>query len=439
MARARTARALTVWMNGERVATWTQALHGVEELAYAPEWLEAPAARPISLSLPLGARDMVFRGQPVSFYFDNLLPDSAQVRTRLQVRFAARSARPFDLLAEIGRDCVGAIQLLPDGEKPGKIKIIEGTRLTDSGVEQMLNTTLGRGPALATTDDFRTSLAGMQEKTALLWHRDRWWRPEGTTPSTHILKLPIGFAVQGIDLRTSVENEWLCAQILRAFGADVAECSMAQFGEHSVLVVKRFDRRLAADKSWIVRLPQEDICQALGVSGGQKYQADGGPGIQRIMRLLLGSDRAASDRREFLQTQLLFWMLCALDGHAKNFSIFLGAGGAYRMTPRYDVLSAHPVIGNTRGKLSPRKVKMAMSVTGQRPRYHWHLMQRRHWEETARLCGMASEFPSILTELVERTPEVVERVGALLPKSFPDAVAMPILDGLRRAARMLAG
>jgi serine/threonine-protein kinase HipA len=177
----------------------------------------------------------------------------------------------------------------------------------------------------------------------------------------------------------------------------------------------------------------------MGVAAGQKYQADGGPGIQRIMRLLLGSERAASDRREFFRTQLLFWMLCALDGHAKNFSIFLDAGGAYRLTPRYDVLSAHPVVGNTRGKLSPKKVKMAMSVSGQRPRYHWHLMQQRHWEATARVCGLASEFPIVLAELVERTPEVLERVVALLPGSFPDAVATPILDGLRRATRALAG
>lgn len=439
MARPPLKRALSVWMNGEHVGTWTLPTHGLETFAYSPEWLEADGTRPISLSMPLGPVGSVFRGPVVTSFFDNLLPESSAVRTRIQARFSARSSRAFDLLAEIGRDCIGAIQLVPNGEAPGTVKKIQGIRLTDSGVEKLLADSLGATHTFGTSEDgaFRISLAGMQEKTALLRHGGRWLRPSGATPTTHILKLPIGRAPQGIDLTTSVENEWLCATILRAYGIDVASCTMDRFGDYRVLVVERFDRRLAPDKSWIVRVPQEDLCQATGTPASNKYQADGGPGMESIMRLLLGSTQPETDRRNFFRTQMAFWLLCAVDGHAKNFGVFLDAGGAYRLTPVYDVLSAYPVLGKTRGRLSPKKVKMAMAVEGRRRHYRWHLIQRRHWEETARQCGLANEFAALVGELVELTPEVVKQVSAKLPADFPDDVATPMLKGLQSANKLL--
>ena len=129
-------------------------------------------------------------------------------------------------------------------------------------------------------DAFRISLAGAQEKTALLWHKGAWHRPTGATPTTHILKLPIGVSPQGIDLSTSVENEWLCAQIVREYGIPVAPCRIETFGERKTLVVERFDRQLAADGAWWLRLPQEDFCQSTATPPALKYENDGGPGIR---------------------------------------------------------------------------------------------------------------------------------------------------------------
>ncbi len=439
MARPSKTRALSVWMNGERTGTWTQRANGAEEFAYAAEWMASGEARPISLSMPLAPDGAVYKGSVVTSFFDNLLPDTRQVRERLQSRFGTASARPFDLLAEIGRDCVGAVQLLPDGEQPPDVKTIDGRRLTPAQIERlltgMLNPSLGKSERL---EDFRISLAGAQEKTALLRRNGKWLSPLGATPSTHILKLPIGTGGHGIDLSTSVENEWLCAEILRAFGVAVANCRMDQFGEQKVLVVERFDRRLSSDKSWILRLPQEDLCQATGTPGGRKYESDGGPGNQTIMNLLLGSARAGEDRLDFLRTQILFWMLCAIDGHAKNFSLFLEAGGRFRLTPRYDVFSAYPVLGTTRRKLSPKKVKMAMAVAGTSRHYLWQSILRRHWEETAQRCGMGHALKSLIDELIDRTPQVIDHVGELIPSGFPDAVAEPILSGLRKSVAKLA-
>ena len=433
MARPSKSRALSVWMNGERVGTWIAHPSKGDEFRYAPEWLTAEVGRPISLSMPL--RPTEYKGEIVTAYFDNLLPDSRRIRDRIQHYFGASSSSAFALLAEIGRDCVGAIQLLDESAPAPDVRAIEGTPLTRKGVERLLTDMLRATPGGAQdNDDFRISLAGAQEKTALLRLNGTWMRPTGSTPTTHILKLPIGTGGGGIDLTTSVENEWLCAEILREYGIPVARCSMDRFGEQEVLVVERFDRRISSDGARIIRLPQEDLCQATGVPSDRKYEADGGPGIRTIMDLLLGSSRADEDRRDFFKTQLLYWLLCAIDGHAKNFSLSLEAGGGYRLTPRYDILSAFPVLGRSSRMLSPKKVKMAMAAQGKSRHYLWHSILGRHWEETARRCGLGSVFRSLVEELLDRTPAVVDSVAARVPKGFPDSVASPILEGLRSSA-----
>jgi len=431
---------LGLWMNGERVGRWTVPPSGVHELAYDAAWLASPAARPISLSLPLRPATEAYRGERVEAFFDNLLPDAKRIRERMRRHFKAASARPFDLLAEVGRDCAGALQLLPEDEPPAHGKRIRGEPLSEAQVERLLaGITAGPlGQDDERDEELRISIAGAQEKTALLFHKDRWMRPLGATPTTHILKLPIGAVPRGIDLSTSVENEWLCAQILKAYGLPVAECVIERFGAQQVLVVERFDRRLAEDGSWFIRLPQEDLCQATATPPSRRYENEGGPGIRSVMELLLGSSAAAPDRANFLRAQLVFWLLCGIDGHAKNFSVFLEAGGGYRLTPFYDVLSAYPVVGSGRGKLSRKKVKLAMAVEGKNRRYLWDGIARRHWNETACRCGFARDAESLVEELIARTPAVVEQVQARMPKGFPRAVAQPILEGLRTAARRLA-
>ncbi len=426
-------------MNGERVATWTMPSRGPQELTYAEAWLESDA-RPLSLSMPTGPVGTAYRGDIVERYFENLLPDGRAMRERIRLRFGARSSSSFDLLSEIGRDCIGAVQLLPDGDSPQDVRTIRAKPLRSTDIERVLRD--ASSPVAlqgsGTLDDFRISLAGAQEKTALLRSGRRWLLPLGATPTTHILKLPIGEAAHGIDLGTSVENEWLCARVLQAFGIQVAACSMQRFGAQLALVVERFDRRWSADGSWILRLPQEDLCQATGVGREQKYEEKGGPGIRRILEILLGSARAEQDRLDFLRTQILFWMLCAIDGHAKNFSLFIEQGGRYRLTPRYDVLSAFPVLGRGSRKLSPGKVKMAMAVEGKSRHYVWQTIQRRHWEQTARRCGLGAVWPDVVDALIERTPAALAQVSAELPADFPASVADPILGGLEKSAKLLA-
>ena len=130
MARPSKTRGLDAWMNGELVGRWTLASRGRHEFRYAAGWLSSPAARPISLSMPLRLPDSPYKDERVEAYFDNLLPDSLEIRRRVQSRFGTRSTAPFDLLTEIGRDCVGAIQLVGPDVEPGDVHRIESDALS---------------------------------------------------------------------------------------------------------------------------------------------------------------------------------------------------------------------------------------------------------------------------------------------------------------------
>jgi len=435
MGRRRKSARLTLWMNGIAVGTWEIDSAGRHILAYDEGWLQSERGRPVSLSMPLRPA-AAYSGDVVRNFFENLLPDNRLIRERLQARFHARSTSAQDLLAEIGRDCVGALAILPEGEFPDGFDRIEGVPLTEVQVEQALERVTVDGRH-GDEDDFRISIAGAQEKTAFLWSGGRWMRPTGATPTTHIFKLPLGVPPSGIDLTTSVENEWLCARILAAYGVPVALGDIARFGERAVLVVPRFDRHPSSDGRWLLRLPQEDFAQVCGVGPDAKYEADGGPGIASILERLLGSTQAAADRLDFFRTQVLFWMLAAIDGHAKNFSVFIEPRGHFRLTPRYDVLSAYPVLGHGKGKLAPEKIRMAMAVRGANRHYRWREIRRSHFEQTARDCGLGSSVRAVIDELIERTPEVIQQVGAAIPPGFPDWVGTSILEGLRRAAQRL--
>ena len=441
MGRRAHTRRLDVWMNGELTGHWSlPAGNGQMEFVYALSWLESPSARAISLSMPLRPSNEPYR-DPVSAYFDNLLPDNRAIRERLRRRFHAGSTEPFDLLSEVGRDCVGAVQLLPEGAIPEGLQRIEGRAVSADQIGQllseMLSSTFGHQDA-QDDDAFKISLAGAQEKTAFHRNGDAWMVPHGTTPTTHIFKLPMGIRMDGIDLSTSVENEWLCSEIVREFGVDVAQCRMESFGDFRVLVVERFDRRLASSGAWWLRLPQEDFCQATGTPPGLKYESDGGPGMRRIMDVLLGSADAEKDRLSFFRTQILFWVLGAIDGHAKNFSIFLEAGGSYRLAPLYDVLSAYPVTGRGHGKLPLQKIKMAMAVYGANRHYEWSRIEPRHWVETGRRCGIAEESTRrLMNEIGESAEGVLEQVGQRIPSSFPESLQEAIFIGVKSAAQRL--
>ena len=421
-------QSLNVWLNGVQIGTWS--IGREHSFQYSEDWLESPLKRSLSLSMPLTSGKYRYSGKVVEDYFDNLLPDSMDIRRRIQARFRLGDSKAFNLLSEIGKDCVGAVQLLPEGESPTGIDTIKGRELGDKDLESLLDAQLRTDISDFDADEFRISLAGAQEKTAFLFHNDTWMVPSGAVPTTHIFKLPLGMIAGGtVDMHDSIENEWLSLHILKAFGLKTAECSIKQFGSQKVLCVKRFDRLLSNDGHRILRLPQEDFCQATGVSGALKYESDGGPGMKKVLNLLSGSEHSENDRYDFLKSQIIFSLLAAPDGHAKNFSIFLGAGDRFYLTPFYDVLSVYPVLGKS---IHPSKLKMAMAVRGESGKvYGWNRIFGRHWLRSAEECGISRSFcNSILEEVGDKTPSVIKQLHSELPEDFPAETADKIFQGM---------
>lgn len=442
---ARRARALDIWMNGLYVGQWERVPGGLDRLSYDPAWVASNEGRPLSLSLPFTRghgpdQTVPLRSEAVAAYFENLIPDNQRILARLRDRNGAASTNAFDLLAAIGRDCAGAVQLLPAGESPGDVRSIDAEPLTESDVARILRETTASGPiASRDREVFRLSIAGAQEKTALLLHQGQWHIPKGATPSTHIFKLPLGIVGNlRADMKDSVELEWLCMEIAREFGLPVAAVQIGSFEDQKALIVERFDRRLARDGSWWQRIPQEDCCQALGLPPSSKYEADGGPGVRKIMDLLLGSEHAEADRLMFFKTQLLFWLMAATDGHAKNFSIHLLPGGGYRLTPLYDILSTYPIQGRGNNQLDPRRAQLAMAVESKNSHSFIYEIHRWHWVTMAGRLGLEGDTGALIEEMIQTTFSAIEKVGGRLPEGFPQAIFDSVAAGMRAAAQRLA-
>lgn len=424
MSRTKTYAPLNVYMNGRQVGILSKSPGGETRFSYAPDWLGWSGAMPVSLSLPLQERP--HSGGAVISFFDNLLPDSVAVLKSIAERVGANGIDAYSLLSAIGRDCVGALQFIPEGVEDDINKAEDAIPLDDGKIEGILKN-LGRAPlGIETEGGFRISLAGAQEKAAFLRKDGQWCQPLGMTPTTHIFKPQIGTietSTGRIDLTQSVENEFYCLKLLSAFGLDVAHAEMGQFGEKKVLIVERFDRLKRKDGS-ILRLPQEDMCQALGISPTLKYQNAGGPRLVDILGLLARSDTPREDQRSVFMAQMLFWMIGATDGHAKNFSLFIRPNNQMALTPIYDVISAQPMFDAR--QIPHKDFRLAMSL-GRKPHYKIQEIQRRHFHQTAvkaqledAEAGQEIGFTAQIIKTIEQKFDTAfEKVLTQLPNDFP--------------------
>jgi len=423
---------LNVFLNSRLVGQLRRETSGAISFQYDQSWREWESALSVSLSLPM--REQPYIGAPVLAVFENLLPDNERLRRQIAARARAEGTDAYSLLAAIGHDCVGALQFLPRDSQPAAAGAIDAVPVSDRGITAILDN-LATAPLGITEDEsFRISIAGAQEKTALLRWNDRWYKPRGTTATTHIFKPSIGKLPNGVDLTASVENEYLCLKILRELGLPATNADMKTFDDRRVLIVERFDRLWTQDKR-LLRLPQEDCCQALSVPPNLKYESDGGPGIPEIVRLLRGSDEAVSDQRSFLKASIVFWLLGATDGHAKNFSVFLSPGGRFHMAPLYDVISAQPSVDTK--QILWKQFRLAMAF-GTKPHYQIRQIAPRHFFQTAAKAGVGRQvIESIIQELLDGTSAAVDSVLSKLPKKFPGQVASSVAAGIRRRLLLL--
>ncbi len=432
MARSRTHPPLSVYLNSRPVGRLRKAASGAVDFQYDDSWLSWGNAFPISLSLPL--REDRYIGAPVTAVFENLLPDSPDILRKVAERAHTDGFDAFSLLSAIGRDCVGALQFLPEDMEPGPAGGIDARPVTDDEVATLLGSLASSPLGIGEDEEFRISLAGDQEKTALLHWQGHWHIPHGTTATTHIFKPEIGKRSDGVDLSLSVENEHLCTSLMNALGLPTAGTAITSFGNRKVLVVERFDRLWTKDKR-LLRLPQEDCCQALSVPPTRKYESDGGPGLSGLIGLFASSDKPLHDQRLIMKAAIVFWLLAATDGHAKNISLFLHPRGRFSVTPFYDVMSAQPLYDAK--QLRRRQMKMAMAV-GKKRHYPVHKIAPRHFLQTAEACGMGeSIIRGIFTDLQNQSEKAIADTVDSLPEGFPAALTDSIVGGYRSRLRLL--
>lgn len=432
MGRKRRSHSLDLYVGSSKIGIYTHAATGATSFRYDDSWLGSDRSFPVSLSLPLS--DRVWTGDAIASVFDGLLPDDQTVREAIAGRKGANSAGTFDLLTAIGRDCVGTLRFVPEGEDPGDPTKMTYRSIDDAEIARRL-ASLAQAPLGMAAhreedrgeEDFRISIAGMQEKTAFLYTGDGWQLPLGATPTSHIFKPAIRDRPDGADFSDSPWNEWFCLKLCAGFGLTSADAAVWHFDKKSVIVVERFDRRW--QDGVLYRLPQEDLCQALGVPPSRKYESDGGPGILAVLRLLNQAANPRTDRLTFFKAQIIFWLLAAIDGHAKNFSVFLTPGG-FSLTPMYDVMSAAPY-----PELTPQKIKLAMAI-GDNRHYRLQEIVPRHFYQLGRTASFAEEdidqmfgdVQQALDRLLEDAATAADEAG--MPTKTRDA----IVDGVRARA-----
>lgn len=377
-------------MGGQLVGTLDAADRRSLRFTYGPDYAAGPASTPLSVSMPL--RVSPYLHATIHPYLWGLLPDNDRVLERWAREFGCSPTDVAGLLRGVGGDVAGAAQYVvpdttPEESLPGDVEW-----LSDDDVAQFLRDLRRDTTTWRPHPEGRWSLAGAQAKIALLYDRsaDRWSIPSGATPTTHIVKPAIG-GLDDFDI-----NEHLCLAAARRAGLIAATTSIRTFGAERALVVERYDR-IIDDSGAVVRVHQEDLCQALSVHPDRRYEVDGGPGAEQLGRLIreVAGDR---DVARFFDALVYNWLVLATDGHAKNYSLLL-SGHQVRLAPLYDVASALPHLDH------PRKARMAQKIGGEhRPSF----IQRRHWERMARSLGLGSdEAHARITALAERLPDAL--------------------------------
>ncbi len=385
------AKTLNVLLADHPVGVLTHRPGGRHSFEYLKSWQEDPRAIPLSYSIPLQQDRHGTR--VVTDFMWGLLPDNENTLRRWGTRYKVSPHNPFALLAAIGEDCPGAVQIVPPDrvlEGRQRVKWLAAAELEDR--IRKLKEDAGAGRLESDTGQF--SLAGSQEKTALYRVNDRWGVPQGRMPTTHILKPETG-RIQHI-----AANEHFCLHLARRCRLPAAISEVQVIGGVPVIIVERFDR--VRSGSLVRRIHQEDMCQALATR--EKYQQNGGPGIYDIMALLQFSDRPDIDRDRFMRAQVFNYLIAGTDAHARNYSISYAPGGAFRLSPLYDVISDLPY--QRRGHRS----SLVMTIGGKRTIAQ---IMPHHWTRQGASVRFSRDVLfAHIRDLIAILPEAAERVGA---------------------------
>jgi serine/threonine-protein kinase HipA len=397
---------------------------------YDDAWRNAAEAYPLSLSMPLAAKE--HSRAAIEPYLWGLLPDNGYVLDRWAAKFQVSARNAFALISHVGEDCAGAVQLVTlerlaaiTGGKEDEVEWLDEADVAKRLQALRADHAAWRLPR----DKGQFSLAGADPKTALLLQNGRWAVPSGRLPTTHILKPPTG------QLAGQAENEHLCLMLARAVGLPAARLQVVRFGDEIALVIERYDRLHIGDV--VVRVHQEDICQALGIMPARKYQNEGGPNPFAIADLLRNySSSRAADVDTFIDALAFNWLIAGTDAHAKNFSLLLGPRRV-RLAPLYDVASNLP-----HDESDLRKLKLAMKIGGE---YKLAQIGLRQWQKFARKARVSADaLIERLTSMAKQIPDEAMGASALARQAGLDAALVErlttqLIERARACERALAG
>jgi serine/threonine-protein kinase HipA len=402
---------LDVLIEGELIGRVRMNKTGRLSFDYKPHWRDSPNGHSLSVSMPLA--NITYSHNQVWPFLWNLLPENPNILQRWGQRYHVSAASPFKLLGFVGADVPGATQFFPpadlaaiQAQQQPSIDWISLDELTQRLLLLRSDVAAVRRPG----DVGKMSLPGAQAKTAFCWdeQRKRWGVPSGRAPTTHIIKP----AIPGFD--GLVENEHLCQDIAARLGLPAARSSVLTLDRTTYIVVERFDRLPPAPGSvFVQRVHQEDMCQALGLMPGRKYQQDGGPGIADIVTLIRRvSSTPDTDVNRFFDANAFNWLIGGTDAHAKNYSLLISAGDEIRLSPLYDLSSQL-----TYPELIEQRVAMRIG-----DQYDIPLIGFTEWQALATACSVNQE--TLLNRL--------RHLGDALPDVISAAREQALTDGLNR-------
>jgi serine/threonine-protein kinase HipA len=422
---------LTVVLEGRPIGEVERLRRGELRLRFEEAYCTEPNATLLSVSMPPSSDE--YGEARITPWLWGLLPDNADVLSRWAREFGVSVASPYPLLrTQVGHDCAGAVQFCPPTElddllaRTGDVAQLDEAEVASRLRALRADSTSWLGPGF--TGQF--SLGGAQAKTALHQVNGDWGVPKGSLPTTHILKPAMaGFEDQHL-------NEHLCLSAARTLGLRAADTRIEKFEDEMAIVVERFDRTRIDGR--LVRVHQEDLCQALSVPPAHKYQSDGGPSpaqIAELIRTSIAGSEAEIDVWRFADALAFNWLIAGTDAHAKNYGVLL-AGAQIRLAPLYDIASYLPYDDS-----NGHKIKLAMKIGGN---YGLHHADRRSaWERTAGELKLDPErLINRVVDLARRTPAAfavgveddnVERLKSDLPGRLLDLVA----ERCRRCEKVL--
>jgi serine/threonine-protein kinase HipA len=399
---------LVVHLAGRAIGTIAPAGDAQYLFAYAPEIVSDSLGEAVlSMSLPVRPEPFdEFASRP---FFEGILPEG-DIREQIAGRLKISRQNSFGLLGALGRDCAGAVVILPADRPLGQTRgAVDWLTPEELGrlVQELPSRPLGIGAGNRLP---RLSLAGLQHKAVLIrGPTGVWGSPTEDAPSTHLLKPQYaGFGFEDI-----VFNERFCMRVAECAGLPVARTELAEIGGLPVLIVERFDR--TTDGSSTLRLHQEDLCQALGIAPALKYQAESGPGFALACDLLRErSVRGGADVLTVVRAALVNFLLGNSDAHGKNFAVLYAEHGP-RLAPLYDIVSV--------GVYDEVDHDMAMAIGD---RFDPDAVVEADWHDFSYDCGISyTQLDGVRRTLAERVPACAARVAAL---AVTEGWHRPVLD-----------